>query len=201
MPIYISKGGGGGGADADAIHDNVAGEIAAIAEKTAPVTADLVLIEDSAAANAKKRVQLDNLPVKDISVLVDISTGGAISIENNTYTTVTFDTEKFDTDTCWEGVTNPTRLTATTAGKYLVFASTQWASNAAGTRQVYMRRNDGLSDWNQGEGTAALQAYGSVGGIISLAAAAYVECKVYQTSGGALNLDACRFGMIKIGDL
>jgi len=46
----------------DAIHDNVAGEIAAVAEKGAPVNADLVLIEDSAAGNAKKRAQLGNLP-------------------------------------------------------------------------------------------------------------------------------------------
>ena len=51
-----------GGADADAIHDNVAAEISAITEKTVPVAADLLLIEDSAAANAKKRIQIGNLP-------------------------------------------------------------------------------------------------------------------------------------------
>jgi hypothetical protein len=52
----------GGGADADAIHDNVAAEIAAVTEKTTPVGADLLLIEDSAAGNIKKRVQITNLP-------------------------------------------------------------------------------------------------------------------------------------------
>ncbi len=51
-----------GGADADAIHDNVAGEIAAITEKVSPVNADLVIIEDSADSNNKKRVQVGNLP-------------------------------------------------------------------------------------------------------------------------------------------
>lgn len=51
-----------GGADPAAIHDNVAGEIAAITEKLVPVNADLLLIEDSAAANVKKRVQVGNLP-------------------------------------------------------------------------------------------------------------------------------------------
>ena len=51
-----------GGGDPDAIHDNVAGEIAAIAEKAVPVAADLAVIEDSAAGNVKKRVQLGNLP-------------------------------------------------------------------------------------------------------------------------------------------
>jgi hypothetical protein len=49
------------GADTTAIHDNVDGEIAAITEKTTPVAADLGLIEDSAASNAKKRFQLGNL--------------------------------------------------------------------------------------------------------------------------------------------
>lgn len=48
--------------DEYAIHEDVAGEIAAVAEKVAPVDADLVLIEDSAATNAKKRVQIGNLP-------------------------------------------------------------------------------------------------------------------------------------------
>jgi hypothetical protein len=51
-----------GGTDADAIHDNVAGEIAAITEKTSPVDADLILIEDSEDSNNKKRVQISNLP-------------------------------------------------------------------------------------------------------------------------------------------
>ncbi len=48
--------------DVDAIHDNVAGEITAITEKTAPVAADVILLEDSAAGNAKRRVQIGNLP-------------------------------------------------------------------------------------------------------------------------------------------
>jgi hypothetical protein len=49
------------GRQLSAIHDNVAGEIAAITEKTDPVDADLFLIEDSEAADAKKKVQLGNL--------------------------------------------------------------------------------------------------------------------------------------------
>ncbi len=54
--------GGGGGADPNAIHDNIAGEIVLIGEKVVPVAADLVIIEDSADANNKKRVQVGNLP-------------------------------------------------------------------------------------------------------------------------------------------
>ena len=48
--------------DTNAIHDNVDSEISAVTEKVSPVNADLVLIEDSADSNAKKRVQVGNLP-------------------------------------------------------------------------------------------------------------------------------------------
>ena len=51
------------GADGTAIHDNTTGEIAVITEKTTPVDADLLIIEDSAASNAKKRGQIGNLPI------------------------------------------------------------------------------------------------------------------------------------------
>ncbi len=53
---------GGGSYDANAIHDNEANEISAITEKSSPVGADLLLIEDSAASNVKKYVQISNLP-------------------------------------------------------------------------------------------------------------------------------------------
>lgn len=52
---------GAGGADADAIHDNVAGEIAAIADKATPVAADHLVIEDSAASNDKKDITVGSL--------------------------------------------------------------------------------------------------------------------------------------------
>lgn len=48
--------------DANAIHKNLPAEISTVAEKTAPIAADWVLIEDSAAGNAKKKAQIGNLP-------------------------------------------------------------------------------------------------------------------------------------------
>lgn len=45
-----------------ALHDDVSGEIAGLTEKSTPVSADLLLIEDSAASNAKKKLQIGNLP-------------------------------------------------------------------------------------------------------------------------------------------
>jgi hypothetical protein len=60
--------------DPFAIHTNVSGEIAGLTEKTVPVGADLLVIEDSEAANVKKKVQVLNLRKWKQSVHVDVST-------------------------------------------------------------------------------------------------------------------------------
>jgi hypothetical protein len=52
---------GGSGTDVNAIHKNVAAEISTISEKTALVGADLLVLEDSEASNAKKRSTIANL--------------------------------------------------------------------------------------------------------------------------------------------
>jgi len=56
-----------GATDADAIHDNVAGEIAAITLKGTPVSGDLLVIEDSADSNNKKRITIGTLPGDAVS--------------------------------------------------------------------------------------------------------------------------------------
>lgn len=65
--------------DTDAIHDNVSGEIAAITEKAVPVAADLVVIEDSEASNAKKKVQITNLPTGDDAHAIHDDESGEIA--------------------------------------------------------------------------------------------------------------------------
>jgi hypothetical protein len=55
--------------DPDAIHDNVAGEIAALTAKATPVSGDLLLIEDSADSNNKKKVTISTLPVTDTGAI------------------------------------------------------------------------------------------------------------------------------------
>lgn len=44
------------------IHTNIAGEIAGVTLKASPTGSDLLLIEDAAAANAKKRITIGSLP-------------------------------------------------------------------------------------------------------------------------------------------
>jgi hypothetical protein len=53
---------GGSGEDTDAIHDDISGEINAIANKGTPVSGDKLIIEDSADGYAKKSVNVGDLP-------------------------------------------------------------------------------------------------------------------------------------------
>ena len=52
----------GSSTDGNAVHVNVAAEISLITEKASPISGDLIIIEDSADSNNKKRVQVGNLP-------------------------------------------------------------------------------------------------------------------------------------------
>lgn len=63
-----------GGNDPNAIHVNVAGEIAGISAKTDTDGGDLLVIEDSAAANAKK-----SLALSDLKPISSVQSGGATS--------------------------------------------------------------------------------------------------------------------------
>jgi len=199
--------GGGASTDADAIHDNVAAEISVITEKVTPVNADLVIIEDSAASNAKKRVQVGNLPGgggSDIGARVFSSVN--LTITNNTLTALTFNSERYDTDTIHDNSTNNTRLTATTAGKYVITGHAKFDVNGTGRRQVGIRVNGStiIALWETAITSAAGGNIFSIATIDDLSATDYVELVVFQDSGGNLDVknDAnfgAEFTMQKIG--
>lgn len=182
---------GSAATDGAAIHDNVSGEISAITEKETPVNADLLLIEDSDASYAKKYIEIGNLPASGGGY-----TEGAraynnanISINNDSSTTLTFNSERWDTDTIHDTGSNTSRLTCKTTGVYLISATIDFASNANGRRQIWF-----VVD---GTTTIAMTNVPAINGanvrlslttIYSLTADQYVEAVVYQSSGGALNV-------------
>jgi hypothetical protein len=87
----------GGASDADAIHDNVSAEISAISEKATPVSADLLIIEDSAASNAKKKVQIGNLPSGSSIAIAQMREVGGGDTLTGSYADLTFDTADVET--------------------------------------------------------------------------------------------------------
>jgi len=132
---------------------------------------------------------------------------GALTITNNTLTALTFDSERFDTDTIHSTASNTSRLTATTAGKYAISGHIEWAANATGHRLIAIRLNGTTSlasiRRNAISGGAATEQQ-SIATIYELAVNDYVELHVLQTSGGNLNVNAAgnyspEFSMHRVG--
>ena len=72
-------GGGGGGTDANAVHVNAAGEIDGIAAKGTPTTSDILLIEDAADSNNKKKITIGNLPATSDANAVHVNAANEIT--------------------------------------------------------------------------------------------------------------------------
>ena len=81
---YIDVAAGGGGTDANAVHVNVGSEISAITSKATPTTSDILLIEDAADSNSKKKITIGDLP----------STSDANAVHVNAANEITAITEK-----------------------------------------------------------------------------------------------------------
>lgn len=136
---------------------------------------------------------------------VRVTNSGIQSLNDNTLTALNFDTERFDTDGLHSTSTNNTRLTASVAGKYLIFATVTWDTNATGLREIAVKLNDTtyiLDDVRSA--VNGLNSFNSVAGVYHLAAGDYIELIGWQNSGGSLSstVNANRspeFGMVYTG--
>lgn len=117
---------------------------------------------------------------------------GNQSIPNNTLTAISFNLEVYDTDTMHSNSTNPTRITFTTAGTYVVTTSLLWYKNSTGDRTARIRKNgtDTLVFEGKDAGGADLFDAHNLSCVEQFAAADYIEVLVQQTSGAALDMYA-----------
>jgi hypothetical protein len=116
---------------------------------------------------------------------------GNQSLLNNTWTTVNFPAERWDTDGMHDNTTNNWRLTCKTAGRYLIMFSLTFAldSSAVGARRARIRVDDGssiVSDAHTPNSTTGVGVSGS--SIWNLAVDDYVYLEANQNSGGTLDL-------------
>lgn len=123
---------------------------------------------------------------QDISVRVFNSV--TPTINSNTPTVLTWDTERFDTDNLHTGASS--QLVAPVTGKYHVFATLYWNNVAGGIRSVMIRRNGNGGLIVAGQtipaSTDPSGVYESASGVIDLQANDFVECLVYQDTGAGL---------------
>ena len=121
---------------------------------------------------------------------------GTQSTPNTTFTAVEFNgPDRYDTDAMHDPASNNTRITFNTAGVYVVQGEMYWDANATGARLARIRLNGATTlntsivpNTGPSDGVATL-----VGCTYEFAASDYIELLSYQSSGGALNMQASCF--------
>jgi hypothetical protein len=116
------------------------------------------------------------------------------SINNTSLTALSWDTEVYDTDGCWD-VGTPTHLTAARDGYYMAGGSiymTAATNNAASAILLYVRKNGTTILQSNAIHTIAgkLLFLEVTAGMFWLSAGDYVEVLIYHDEGGAKNVEA-----------
>lgn len=112
-----------------------------------------------------------------------------ISIADATLTALTFNSESYDVGGMHSTAVDTARITFPAAGTYTIIANIIFASNATGIRQIRFRINGAtfILMHNFGAVTGNETTTGAVVDYLA-AAGDYVECMVYQDSGGPLDV-------------
>lgn len=102
---------------------------------------------------------------------------------------VAFNTERYDTDTMHDTVTNNNRITFNTAGLYVVTTTFYIVNNATGYRWAAIRLNGAtyVVEQNQNAVNGDNTNF-SLTTIYKFAVADWIEVRAYQQSGVALNV-------------
>jgi len=106
------------------------------------------------------------------------------AIATNTITILALDSERYDTDTIHDLVTNNSRLTCKTAGKYLIVAQVTFATHATGYRSISIRLNGSdLIGYNLADAVPADWTSFATSTIYDLSVDDYVELRIFHTAG------------------
>lgn len=110
------------------------------------------------------------------------------AVANATEVALPADSENFDNDGMHDPVTNNSRITVQTAGRYLFLANVTFDINSSGYRRLTFRINGTTSHRAmQIAPSPSLETRITATRAFALAAGDYVEVIVAQSSGGSLN--------------
>jgi len=118
-----------------------------------------------------------------------------ITVSNNTLTNLTFNQERYDTDSMHSTSSNTDRLTINTAGKYHVGVVGQWVTDTVGRRQICIYLNEttfiGCQGWDTNQNA---EVDFQVSTVWDFVAGDFVVITVFHTEGG--NLDIVAFAAL-----
>jgi hypothetical protein len=112
----------------------------------------------------------------------------AQAVANTTPTVATFNSERFDTNSMHDNVTNPTRITFATAGLYIVtYTGAMTAAADYSLAQAWIRKNGAtlIAGTNNDPTSNVGEPWLNVTAIYKFAVADYVEAVVQQTNAAA----------------
>jgi hypothetical protein len=141
-----------------------------------------------AAAHNNIATTINNIVVPSVCF---VSRASAQSINNSTWSFVSFTTEVIDNDGCFAATDS--KITIQTAGVYSVSASTAFASNATGNRMMLIETNAASAATGTIQTQIAqvacngVSTNSTVATLIDCAASTTIHVSVWQSSGGALN--------------
>jgi len=126
---------------------------------------------------------------KNVAVRVTHSVNQSISTGTNTI--VAFDTERWDTDSIHDNVTNNSRLTAVTAGKYVISTNIQWQDFGSSKFNVevhiLLNGSTKIAESRRKQRSTAIM---SLDCVYDLGINDYVEVRVKQDTGSSKNVIA-----------
>jgi len=111
------------------------------------------------------------------------------SIPRITLTMVTWDSEEYDTDDMHDTVTNNTRITFNTAGKYSILAQSEWEANSGGFRFMDIMKN-GVDSIARVRNLADNASEHNIAFVGEFAVGDYIELEVFQDTGGNLDFES-----------
>ncbi len=113
------------------------------------------------------------------------------TLTTSTNTPIVFDTEATDTDGMHSTVSNTSRLTAVTAGYYILTGHIPFASNATGSRHAWISINGAATRiaWTGVPAISGLVTSVGASGSVFLNVGDYAELMGYQSSGAGLATD------------
>ena len=176
--------------DGSAIHDDVAGEIAALSLVTA-ASSDHVLIEDASDSNNKKRVAAsDFLSGGGGGGQLTLLAATGSTIPTSTVTSIPYSSELRDDGNWHDNSTNNSRVTVGATGEYLVQYSAFWDANGTGLRITQLLVNGtGNPVGGQKNASGSANMIQSGGAPLQLTSGDYVELQAFQNSGANRTVD------------